>query len=163
MYNFSWYWSSLSAASPDLLKSCSSCGECLVEFKCPLHSKCWKCFFLVMPIFLERLNYLLWNIEHIMIKFRVRFYLQKGNGVFCTYILLMDHFKSQQCLTGFFHTCLSVLNFYFYHSFVQPTKIGSRSLQTLLTLESSKVQSAEPMEIDILKGDTLFWPEKASS
>lgn len=123
MYNFSWYWSSLSAASPDLLKSCSSCGECLVEFKCPLHSKCWKCFFLVMPICLERLNYLLWNIEHIMIKFRVRFYLQKGNGVFCTYILLMDHFKSQQCLTGFFHTCLSVLNFYFYHSFVQPTKI----------------------------------------
>jgi hypothetical protein len=31
------------AASPDLLVSCSCCGEGLVEFKCPLISKCSKC------------------------------------------------------------------------------------------------------------------------
>ena len=31
------------AASPDLLVSCSCCGEGLVEFKCPLIPKCSKC------------------------------------------------------------------------------------------------------------------------
>lgn len=31
------------AASPDLLVSCSYCGEGLVEFKCPFIPKCSKC------------------------------------------------------------------------------------------------------------------------
>ena len=41
-------------------------------------------------------------------------------------------------------------------------EIHSSSLQTLLILESSNVQSTEPMEIDILKDDTYFCPDKAS-
>ena len=72
----------------------------------------------------------------------------------------MDHFKKQLCLTGFFFSDMVVsLDFYFYLSFVLPVEIHSMSLQTLLTLVSSNVQSAEPMEIDNFKGDLYFCPE----
>ena len=83
-----------------------------------------------------------------MIKFRASNDLQNENGVFCTYILVMDKYVSQE----FFSDMLIYLDF-FKHSFVVR---HSRSLQTLLTLESSNVQSADPTEIDKFKGDIHF-------
>ena len=59
----------------------------------------------------------------------------------------------------FFSDMVVGLEFYFYLSFVLPVEIHSMSLQTLLILESSNVQSAEPMEIDNFKGDLYFCPE----
>lgn len=152
------------AASPDLLVSCSCCGEGLVEFKCPLIPKCSTCFSFCkcnLPSCLQ-------NTESLTLKHGAYYgqiqgqieltkrkwcilYIYTCNGPFYENIVFDQHFYSEMS---------SNLEF-FYHSFVLP-EIHSRSLQHLLTQESLNVHTPEPMEIDNkvhVDGETYFCPE----
>lgn len=117
------------AASPDLLVSCSCCGEGLVEFKCPLIPKCSTCFSFCkcnLPSCLQNTESLtLKHGGHIMVKFRARLNLQSDNGVYCTYIHAMDHFMKILYLTSIFiQKCHPTLNFSIIHLFYQRFILG---------------------------------------
>ena len=87
-----------------------------------------------------------------------KFFVLSPNIYFVTILLFTCNMNPITEIKGEISQCLGL----FLEIYRKCYEIHLRSLQTLLILESSNVQSTEPMEIDILKDDTDFYPGKAS-
>jgi hypothetical protein len=146
------------AASPDLLVSCSCCGDGCVEIKCPLVSKCSTCLSFCtcnMPVYLCNRD------GQFSLKMNHSYFAQIQGQMFVTGRKWCDFFvytcngtftERIQYHETYFKDILKSLQ-YFFFSFVLP-ELKSHSLE--------KSMCVEPMEVDEnanhVQGDTYFCP-----